>query len=134
MVVCCHIVPKAAGIIYHSSHSHSLTNAHKCMLHSMGAVRLLSSSFSPFHRAESILLSPPIIQLPFVVLFVDYFMKYTLSMPYPQIHLYIGTTFGSSTASTLNSDNFRRYPMHMRLNGASKTLIRLIEGVFPNSA
>ena len=29
----------------------------KCMLHSMGSVRLLPSSFLPFHHAESILVS-----------------------------------------------------------------------------
>jgi len=32
----CHIVPKAAGLIFHSSHSNSLANSMKCMLHSMG--------------------------------------------------------------------------------------------------
>jgi hypothetical protein len=61
------------------------------------------------------------------------------SCHYPLIHVYIGTTFGSLTASPplrsipTISDDFRRYPMHMRLNGASKTLIQLIEGVLPIS-
>ena len=41
--------------------------------------------------------------------------------------------FHHFSASPLNSDDFRRYPMHMRLNGASKTLIRLIAGVLPIS-
>ena len=41
--------------------------------------------------------------------------------------------FDRFSASPLNSDDFRRYPMHMRLNGASKTLIRLIEAVLPIS-
>ena len=39
--------------------------------------------------------------------------------------------FDHFSASPLNSDDSRQYPMHMRLNGASKTLIQLIEGVFP---
>ena len=38
-----------------------------------------------------------------------------------------------SAFSLVHADS-QSYPMHMRLNGASKTLIRLIEGVFPNSA
>ena len=39
--------------------------------------------------------------------------------------------FDHFSASPLDSDDSRQYPMHMRLDGASKTLIRLIEGVFP---
>jgi len=54
---------------------------------------------------------------------------------YPQIHVYWYhiLQFDRFSASPLNSDEFRPYPMHMRLNGASKTLIRLIEGVLPIS-
>ena len=39
--------------------------------------------------------------------------------------------FDHFSAFSLDSDDSRQYPMHMRLDGASKTLIRLIEGVFP---
>ena len=49
VVVNCHIVPKAAGLIFHSSHSNSLTNFMKCMLHSMGLVQHLSPSFLPHY-------------------------------------------------------------------------------------
>ena len=36
VVVNCHIVPKATGIIFHSSHSNSLANPMKCSSQSMG--------------------------------------------------------------------------------------------------
>ena len=41
--------------------------------------------------------------------------------------------FDHFSASLLDSDNFQRYLMHMKHNGASKTLIRLIDGVLPIS-
>ena len=66
------------------------------------------------------------------VSFVDYFMNY---LPIPAIpsHSCIILPpilqFDHFSASPLDSDDSRLYPMHMRLDGASKTLIRLIEGV-----
>jgi len=70
------------------------------------------------------------------VSFVDYFMKY---LPFPattlhsHVYWYHIWQFDRFSASSLDFDDFRQYPMHMRLNGASKTLIRLIEGVLPIS-
>jgi hypothetical protein len=78
------------------------------MLHSIRLVRLLSSSFSPFHRAESILLSPPIIQLPFVVLFVNNFMKYTPSLPiHPNSHTRLHIPAGILRILSHRNLNFR---------------------------
>ena len=66
--------------------------------------------------------------------FVDYFMKYTLSTPYPLIIAYkLGpiSLFDHFSASPLGDDGSQLYPMHMKHNGATGTLLRLIDGVFP---
>jgi hypothetical protein len=65
---------------------------------------------------------------------VDYFMKYTLSMPYPLIIAYkLGpiSLFDHFSASPLGGDGSQLHPMHMKHNGATRTLLRLIDGVFP---
>ena len=68
--------------------------------------------------------------------FVDYFMKY---LPFPAIPSHLCSIllpilqFDHFSASPLVDADSQSYPMHMRLNGASKTLIRLIEGVLPIS-
>jgi hypothetical protein len=71
------------------------------------------------------------------VSFVDYFMIYTLSMPYPLIIAYkLGpiSLFDHFSSFPLKSDGSQLYPMHMKHNGATRTLLRLIDGVFPNLA
>jgi hypothetical protein len=58
-------------------------------------------------------------------------------MPYPLIIAYkLGpiSLFDHFSASPLGGDNSQLYPMHMKHNGATRTLLRLIDGVFPNSA
>jgi hypothetical protein len=70
------------------------------------------------------------------VSFVDYFMKY---LPFPATRLpthscvywYHIWQFDHFSASPLKSNDSQWYPMHMKHNGASKTLIRLIDGVSP---
>jgi hypothetical protein len=62
---------------------------------------------------------------------------YTLSMPYPLIIAYkLGpiSLFDHFSASPLASAGSQLYPMHMKHNGATRTLLRLLDGVFPNSA
>jgi len=81
------------------SHSNSLANPMKCSSQSMGSIRLLSSSSLPFHRAESILLSPPSFSCRLLFHLSIISWSTFPFVPLPQIHVYIGTTFGSSTAS-----------------------------------
>jgi hypothetical protein len=57
-------------------------------------------------------------------------MKYIHFLPLPSLHALYFYWFDSLTASPLDSDNSQWYPMHMKHNGAYKTLIRLIDGVF----
>jgi hypothetical protein len=58
-------------------------------------------------------------------------------MPYPLIIAYklgLISLFDHFSASPLGGDASQLYPMHMKHNGATRTLLRLIDGVFPNLA
>jgi hypothetical protein len=92
--------------------------------------------FLPFHHSRPILSSSNTLEL-FVVSFVDYNNEIC---PHPCHHPLIFmhnitilpiSQFDHFSAFQLDSVNAQWYPMHMKHNRASKTLIRLIDGVFP---
>ena len=94
VVVHCQLCPKAAGMINHSSHSNSLTNPRKCMLHSMKP------------KGPS-----PINLSPYVVSFVDYFINY---LPNPAIipsFMHNITTDLTVRLLLLHSARWRWFPM-----------------------
>ena len=53
------------------------------------------------------------------------------SPPHSCIILLPISQFGRFSASLLKSDDSQLYPMHMKHNGTSITLLRLIDGVYP---
>ena len=67
--------------------------------------------------------------------FVDYFINYLPIPPAIPNHSCIILPpilqFDHFSASPLVDADSQSYPMHMRLDGASNTLIRLIDGVLP---
>ncbi len=90
-------------------------------------------------HAGSILISSPNTLAPFVVSFADCYNELSpLPCHHPLIHasciiLLRISQFDHFSTSPLKSDGSQLYPMHMNHNGASKTLIRLIDGVYPIS-
>jgi hypothetical protein len=55
-------------------------------------------------------------------------------MPYPLIIAYklvLISQFDHFSASLLGGDGSQLYPVHMKHNGATRTLLQLIDGVFP---
>jgi hypothetical protein len=87
-------------------------------------------------QARSILISSPNTLAPFVVSFVDYYWFISPPLPSPPhscIILLRISQFDHFSAFPLKSEDTQWYPMHMKHNGASKTLLLLIYGVFPIS-
>jgi len=95
---------------------------------------------SLYHKlnVKSILISSPNTLALFVVSFVNYYYYNEIS-PHPDSHPLIHTIittnslFDCFSALSHNCDDSQWYPMHMKRNGSSKTLIRLFDGVHPIS-
>jgi hypothetical protein len=131
---CCWIVWKAAGQL---SHLHTVNSIKSQEIHAP----LNGVSTTPIIlilaccHAESILISSPNTLAPFVVSFVDYYNDLSPHpchhpLPHSCIKLQPISQFDCFSAFLLDSDYTQWYPMHMKHNGASKTLLLLIDGVF----
>jgi hypothetical protein len=102
----------------------------------MGSVRLLSSSFAPAVTPDPSAYHPPTLWCRLLCHLLITIMIYLPSPAAPPnsciILLHI-SQFDHFSAYPLKSDDSQLYPMHMKHNGASKTLILLIDGVYPIS-
>ena len=104
--------------------------------HSMGSVRLLSSSFLPVVTPDPSSYHPPTLWrrlLCHLLITIMIYLPSPAAPPNSCIILLRISQFDHFSAFPLKSGDIQWYPMHIRHNGASKTLLLLIDGVFPIS-